>query len=131
MNRVMLAKLQQKLLKERSDWLLHFYLDNISNWPYWHIDTPDVSPDSTPTSYSSSSSDERDSLQAVTVYRKLQVKRNELFLKPRRRVGVKSGGADLQLRLWLWSLILKILKTPPKSGGSSAPSSPYYATPLF
>ena len=74
MNRVMLTKSQQKLLKERSDWLLHFYLDDISNWPYWHIDTPDASPDTTPTSYSSSSSDEKDSLQAVTMYSRLQEK---------------------------------------------------------
>ena len=49
----------------------------------------------------------------------------------RRRVGAKSGGADLLLRLRLWSLILKILKMPPKSGGALAPSSPYYATPLL
>ena len=48
-----------------------------------------------------------------------------------RRVGAKSGGADSLLRLRLRSLILKILKTPAKSGGASAPSSHYYATPLL
>ncbi len=47
----------------------------------------------------------------------------------RRRVGAKRGGADSLLRLRL-VFDIKNFENSPKSGGASALSRPYYATPL-